>query len=275
MQLSALKLTAVLGVAALSLASISTFAQETSAQDKAPRTVEGKPDLNGIWQTMGSAHWNIEPHKAEPGPVSARTMGALAAIPGGLGVVAGGRIPYKPEALLKRNENKKHWLERDPLVQCKLPGVPRATYLPHPFQIVQEPNTMLFTYEFAGADRIVYMNKPGTQGAVDSWMGYNLGRWEGDTLVIDVTDQMEETWFDSAGNFHGPTMKVTERYTPQGANVLMYEATIVDADTFTRPWKISMPIYRRLDKNMQLLDFMCIEFVEELLYGKYGKGATK
>ncbi len=188
-------------------------------------------------------------------------MGALAAIPGGLGVVEGGRIPYKPEVLLKRNENKKHWLERDPLVQCKLPGVPRATYLPHPFQIVQEPNTMLFTYEFACADRIVYMNKPGTQGAVDSWMGYNLGRWEGDTLVIDVTDQMEETWFDSAGNFHGPTMKVTERYTPQGANVLMYEATIVAADTFTRPWKISMPIYRRLDKNMQLLDFMCIEFV--------------
>lgn len=243
------------------------------AQDKAPRTPGGKPDLNGIWQAMGSAHWNLEPHNAEASPVVA--MGALGAIPGGLGVVEGGRIPYKPEALKQRNENKAKWLELDPLVACKLPGVPRATYLPHPFQIVQEPNTMLITYEFAGADRIVYFNKPGTQAPVDSWMGYNLGRWEKDTLVIETTGQMPDTWLDSAGNFHGPTMKVTERYTPQGANVLMYEATIEDADTFTRPWKISLPLYRRLDKNMQLLDFKCVEFVEELLYGKYRKGVMK
>ena len=267
MQLSAKSLTAIAGSLAFAFATIAL------AQDKAARTPNGKPDLNGIWQTMGSAHWNLEPHNAEPSPVVA--MGALGAIPGGLGVVEGGRIPYTPQALQKRNENKKKWLELDPLVQCKLPGVPRATYLPHPFQIVQEPNTILMTYEFAGADRIVYMNRPGTEGAVDSWMGYNLGRWEGDTLVIDVTAQMEDTWLDSAGNFHGPTMKVTERFTPQGANVLMYEATITDPDTFTRPWKISMPIYRRLDKNMQLLDFKCVEFVEELLYGKYRKGVMK
>jgi len=243
------------------------------AQEKPARTPTGKPDLNGIWQAMGSAHWNLEPHNAEAGPVVA--MGALGAIPGGLGVVEGGRIPYKPEALKKRDENKAKWLELDPVVKCKLPGVPRATYLPHPFQIVQEPNTMLITYEFAGADRIVYFNRAGTEAPVDSWMGYNLARWEGDTLVIDVTGQMEDTWFDSAGNFHGPTMKVQERYTPQGKNVLMYEATITDADTFTRPWKISMPLYRRLDKNMQLLDFKCVEFVEELLYGKYRKGVMK
>jgi hypothetical protein len=241
------------------------------AQDKAPRTPAGKPDLNGIWQAMGSAHWNLEPHNAQAGPVVA--MGALGAIPGGLGVVEGGRIPYKPEALKQRNENRAKWLELDPLVTCKLPGVPRATYLPHPFQIVQEPNTMLLTYEFAGADRIVYFNKPGTEAPVDSWMGYNLGRWEKDTLVIETTGQMPDTWLDSSGNFHGPTMKVTERYTPQGANVLLYEATIEDADTFTRPWKISLPLYRRLDKNMQLLDFKCVEFVEELLYGKYRKAS--
>ena len=244
-----------------------------NAQEKPARTPTGKPDLNGIWQAMGSAHWNLEPHNAEAGPVVA--MGALGAIPGGLGVVEGGRIPYKPEALKRRDENKAKWLELDPIVQCKLPGVPRATYLPHPFQIVQEPNTMLITYEFAGADRIVYFNRPGTEAPVDSWMGYNLARWEGDTLVIEVTAQMEDTWLDSAGNFHGPTTKVQERYTPQGKNVLMYEATITDPDTFTKPWKISMPLYRRLDKNMQLLDFKCVEFVEELLYGKYRKGVMK
>jgi hypothetical protein len=245
----------------------------SNAQDKLARTADGKPDLNGIWQAMGSAHWNLEPHNAEAGPIV--KLGALGAITGGLGVVEGGRIPYQPEALKKRDENKADWLERDPLVKCYLPGVPRATYLPHPFQIVQEPNTMLITYEFAGADRIVYMNRPGSEAPVDSWMGYNLGRWQGDTLVIDVTGQMEESWLDSAGNFHGPKLKVQERYTPMGPNVLMYEATLTDPDVFTRPWKISMPLYRRLDKNMQLLDFKCVEFVEELLYGKYRKGVAE
>jgi hypothetical protein len=259
--------TALVGVAAFA------FTATASAQDKVPRTPTGKPDLNGIWQALGSAHWNLEPHNASAGPITA--LGAIGAIPGGLGVVEGGRIPYKPEALKKRDDNKAHWLERDPLAKCFLPGVPRATYLPHPFLIVQEPSTMLFTYEFAGADRIVYMNKPNTQAQVDSWMGYNLGRWEGNTLVIDVTGQMEESWLDSAGNFHGPTLKVQERYTPMGANVLMYEATITDPDVFTKPWKISLPLYRRLDKNMQLLDFKCVEFVEELLYGTYRKKGTK
>ncbi len=259
------KLTLILGSVALCSAAI--------AQEKVARTPTGKPDLNGIWQTMGSAHWNLEPHNAEPSPVVA--MGALGAITGGLGVVEGGRIPYKPEALKKRDENKANWLELDPVVKCKLPGVPRATYLPHPFQIVQEPNTMLITYEFAGADRIVYFNKPNTEYQVESWMGYNLARWDGDTLVIDVTGQMEDSWFDSAGNFHGPNLKVQERYTPKGANVVMYEATMTDPDTFTKPWKISMPLYRRLDKDMQLLDFKCVEFVEELLYGKYRKGVMK
>jgi hypothetical protein len=262
------KTTSLLIALALALTSLAA-----NAQDKIARLPGGKPDLNGIWQAMGSAHWNLEPHNAEAGPIV--KMGALGAIPGGLGIVEGGSIPYTPQALAKRAENKAKWLERDPLVKCYLPGVPRATYLPHPFQIVQEPNTILITYEFAGADRIVYMNRPNTQAPVDSWMGYNLGRWEGDTLVIDVTGQMEETWLDSAGNFHGPKLKVQERYTPKGANVLMYEATLTDPDIYTRPWKISMPLYRRVDRNMQLLDFKCVEFVEELIYGEHRKKAAE
>jgi hypothetical protein len=152
-----------------------------------------------------------------------------------------------------------------------MPGVPRATYLPHPFQITQEPQTLLISYEFAGANRIVYLDRPNLEAQVDSWMGHNLGHWEGDTLVIAVSAQVADTWLDSAGNFHGPSMQVEERYTPLGPNVLMYEATIMDADVFTRPWKLSMPLYRRVDKNLQLLDFKCVEFVEELLYGKYRK----
>ncbi len=257
---------AVLVLLSFSLAACAT-------QPRIARTPDGKPDLNGIWQAMGSAHWNLEPHNAQAAPVVA--MGALGAIPGGLGVVEGGRIPYKPEALSKRAENKAAWLERDPLVKCYMPGVPRATYLPHPFQITQERDALLLTYEFGGATRIVYMNRPDMQAQVESWMGHNLGRWEGDTLVIDVTDQKEDTWLDSAGNFHGPTLRVQERYTPQGPDLLLYEATMTDGDVFTQPWKISLPLYRRKDRNMQLLDFECVEFVEELMYGKYRKRSAE
>jgi hypothetical protein len=257
----------------LIIAASALVLSSAAAQEKIPRTADGKPDINGIWQAMGSAHWNLEPHNAQASPVVA--MGALGASTGGLGVVEGGRIPYTAEALKKRDDNKAQWLELDPVVKCKLPGVPRATYLPHPFQIFLAPDTTLITYEFAGADRIVYMNRPKSEAPVDSWMGYNLGRWEGDTLVIDVTAQMEDSWLDSAGNFHGPSLRVQERYTPMGPNALMYEATITDKDVFTKPWKISMPLYRRLEKNAQLLDFKCVEFVEELLYGKLRKKGTK
>jgi hypothetical protein len=240
-----------------------------ATQPRIARTPDGKPDLNGIWEAVGSANWNLEPHNAQNGPVA--QLGALGAIPGGLGVVDGGRIPYTAEAAATRAENHAHWLERDPLAKCYMPGVPRATYLPHPFQITQGRESMLIAYEFAGATRIVYMNQPNLPAQVDSWMGHNLGHWEGDTLVIDVTAQVADTWLDSAGNFHGPAMIVQERYTPAGPDVLRYEATITDPDVFTRPWKISLPLYRRLDQNMQLLDFKCVEFAEELLYGKYRK----
>jgi hypothetical protein len=253
----------------LALLFLQSLLTACAVEPRIARTPDGKPDLNGIWQAMGSAHWNLEPHNAQAAPVTA--MGARGAIPGGLGVVEGGRIPYTAEALNKRAENRTASLERDPLVKCYMPGVPRATYLPQPFQITQERGTLLITYEFAGATRIVYMDQPSLKSQVDTWMGHNLGRWEGDTLVINVTAQVADTWLDSSGNFHGPALRVEERYTPVDANVLMYEATITDEEVFERPWKISLPLYRRADKNMRLLDFKCVEFVEELLYGKYRK----
>ena len=243
-----------------------------SCYGEIPRTADGKPDLNGIWQAMGSAHWNLEPHNAEAGPVA--KMGAIGAIPGGLGVVEGGTIPYKPEALAIRDENRANWLEKDPVVKCYLPGVPRATYLPHPLQIFLAPDTTFITYEFAGADRIVYMNREDLEAQVDSWMGYNVGRWEGDTLVIDVTGQLPDTWFDHAGNWHSANMHVQERYTLVSENLIQYQATITDDEVFTKPWTIKMPLYRRLDDNMQLLDFKCVEFAEELLYGHLRKEAS-
>ena len=241
------------------------------AQSDFPRTPDGRPDLNGIWQALGTAHLDLETHAARPGPLVA--MGALAAIPGGMGVVVGGSIPYKPDALIRKQENQADWLARDPLVKCYLPGVPRATYIPYPFQIFQAPDTTLISYQFAGADRLVYMDRPDFESQVDSWMGHNIGHWEGDTLVITVTGQMPDTWLDQSGNWHSAGMVVEERYTPMGANHIQYEATITDPEVFTQPWKISLPLYRRIEPDAMMLEFKCVEFVEELLYGRYRKPA--
>jgi len=239
---------------------------------KAPRAADGKPDLNGIWQALGTAHWDLEGHAARPGPVV--SLGAVGAIPAGLGVVEGGAIPYQPEAAAKKKENAANWLTADPEVKCYLPGVPRAAYMPFPFQIVQTPKHILMTYEYASASRIIYVDRPDFEAPVDSWMGHSRARWEGETLVVDVTGFNDQTWFDRAGNFHSDALHVVERYTAIGPHALQYEATIEDPKVFTRPWKISLPLYRRLEKNAQLLEFKCVEFVEELIYGHLRKKAS-
>lgn len=248
---------------------------------KAPRAADGvHPDFNGIWQAVNTANYDLEIHMARPamalrdgpaGPVPAKSvlaLGAVGAVPPGLGVVDGGKIPYKPEALAKKKENQLHWVDRDPEIKCYLPGVPRATYMPHPFQIFQGEGSLFIAYQYAGAVRDIYTKDPGP-APVDSWMGQTVASWDGDTLVLDVTGQNAETWFDRSGNHHSDQLHVVERYTLTGPNHIQYEATITDPATFTKPWKISMPLYRRMEANMQLLDFKCVEFVEELMYGKY------
>ena len=242
----------------------------TAAQD-IPRTADGRPDFNGIWQAINTANWDVEPHAASFGPLVA--AGAIGAIPAGLGIVEGNEIPYTPEARAQQQENKSDWLSDDPLVKCYMPGVPRANYLPFPFQIVQSTDHIIFAYEFASASRIVYVDQPDFEAPILSWMGHNLAHYEGDTLVIEVTDQVPDTWLDHAGNHHTDALRVTERYTHLGPNVIQYEATLEDPNVYTRPWKVSFPLYRRLDDNMQLLEFKCVEFTEELLYGHLRKGA--
>jgi hypothetical protein len=233
------------------------------------RTADGRPDFNGIWQAIGSAHWNIEPHAADFPPLA--VLGAFGAVPAGLGIVEGGTIPYTAEARAQQLANKADWLSLDPVVKCYMPGVPRANYLPFPFQIVQSPEHIIMAYEFASASRIVYMNRPDFEAPILSWMGHSRGHFEGDTLVIDVTDQVPETWFDHAGNHHTDALRVTERYTLTSANSLIYEATLEDPNVYTQPWKVRLPLYRRLDENMQLLEFKCVEFTEELIYGHLRK----
>ncbi len=258
-------------VSAAAAAVLSLAVEPTAAQ--APRTAEGEPNFNGIWQALGTAHWDIEGHAARPGPVVA--LGAVGAIPAGLGVVEGGEIPYQPWAAQERKKNLENWLALDPVVKCYMPGVPRATYMPFPFQIVQTPEYILIAYEFASASRVIYMNRPDFESPIDAWMGHSRGHWEEGTLVVDVTSQVPDTSFDSAGNFHSEALHVAERYTAIGPNALRYEVTIEDPKVFTRPWKMSMPLYRRLDENVQLLEFKCVEFVEELMYGHLRKSASK
>jgi hypothetical protein len=249
---------------------------------RAPRADGGKPDLNGIWQSLNEANYDLEGHNARPamalrpgpyGPVPAApvlALGAVGAVPPSLGVVEGGEIPYKPEALAKKKENQQNWLSRDPEIKCDLPGVPRATYIPQPFRIFQNGTQIFIAYQFAGAVRNIYLKNPG-EAPVDSWMGQSFGRWEGDTLVVDVTGMNDQSWFDRAGNYHSDALHVVERYTRTGPDVISYEAAIEDPKVFTRPWKISMPLYRRQEKNAQLLEFKCVEFVEELMYGQWRK----
>jgi hypothetical protein len=258
---------------------MSVCAGQTSKQHKAG--AESKhPDLNGIWQAMNEADYDLEAHNARPamavrpgpyGPVPATpvlALGAVGAVPPSLGVVEDGQIPYKPEALAQKKKNQEDWLNSDPEIKCYLPGVPRATYIAQPFRIFQNNTQIFFAYQFAGAVRNIYLKDPGP-APVDSWMGQSVGHWEGNTLVVDVTGMNDQTWFDRAGNFHSDALHVVERYTLKSPDLISYEATIEDPNVFTRPWKISMPLYRRQEKNAQLLDFKCVEFVEELMYGKY------
>ena len=254
-----------------------------AASSDIPRGPDGKPDLNGIWQVLSTANNNLEaaPAKAAfalvPGdfvPVPAPeilALGAVGSVPASFGVVEGGTIPYKPEALAQRQTNQEAWLTADPEIKCYMPGVPRATYLPHPFQIFHSNSAVFFAYSFAGAVRNIYLEDPGIP-PLDAWMGQSFGYWDGDALVIEVTGLDDRTWFDRAGNYHTYKMKVTERYTLVSENVMEYEATIEDPDIYERPWTISMPIYRRLEEGFELPQFKCVEFVEELMYGKFRKG---
>jgi hypothetical protein len=238
-----------------------------------PRTPDGKPDFSGIWQALTSAHWDIEPHIAAYGEVPER-FGALSAVPAGLGIVEGGAIPYTEVARRQRDENKANALERDPLAKCFMPGVPRANYLPFPFQIVQSRDVILIAYEFAESNRILYVDQPELESQVDAWMGHSNAHWEGDTLVVRVSGQIPDTWLDRAGNHHSWEMAVEERWTYAGPNHINYEATITDPNTYTRPWSISLPLYRNIEPNAQLLEFKCVEFAEEYMYGDFRRPGT-
>ncbi len=226
-----------------------------AAQTDIPRTRDGKPDLSGIWQALGTANDNLLSHAASQG------------VPAGLGVVDGDEIPYRPEALARKQENFANRATRDTEANCYLPGVPRITYMPFPFQIIQMPDVTTILYEYVHAIRYIYTNgTPHPPGPIEWWMGDSRGRWEGDTLVVDVAHLNADTWFDRTGNFHSQALHVVERYSRMDADHINYETTIDDPKVFTRPWTMRMILYRRKEPNVQLLDYDCYGFELEKYY---------
>jgi hypothetical protein len=243
----------VVTVVAAMLLTPQLVAQSPPAQPYAPpRTADGHPNLEGIWQVLNTAAWDLQDHSARLG------------VPAGRSVVEGNEIPYQPWALAKKTENYANRASLDPESKCLLSGVPRITYTPYPFQIVQQPDKVNFLYENNHALRHVYLNgNPHPKGPIDWWMGDSRGRWEGNTLVVDVVDFNDQTWFDHAGNFHSEDLHVVERYTPTDASHMLYEVTIDDPKVFTRPWKISMPLYRRVEPQPEILEYECFAYLLE------------
>jgi hypothetical protein len=260
---------------------------QTAGQSTRPGRIDGRPNFSGIWQANNEAHWDLQAHAARAGAVTqpgaypfeyARVaaapvvaLGAAGGVPGSLGVVQDdGEIPYKPEALAVKQANAEHWIDRDPELKCYLPGLPRAMYMPYPFEITQAANKVHVAYAYATTGRTIHLDEVDPPPA-DAWMGHSVGRWDGDTLVVDVSHFNDKTWFDRAGNFHSTALHLTERFTLLTPDVIHYEVTIEDPNVFTRPWRIAMPLYRRMEPNIQLLEYRCTEFAEEFLYGHVRK----
>jgi hypothetical protein len=230
------------------------FAQNAPKAAAIPRLADGKPDLQGIWEARNTADGNLEAHNAAAG------------IRAGEGVIVDppdGKIPYQPWAAAKQKENFLKRASTDPVNKCFLPGLPRITYMHYPFQIFETPKFVAITYEYVHASRTIHMDGSPHLDDIEFWMGDSRGRWEGDTLVVDVADNNGDTWLDMSGNFHSEALHVVERYTRTSADTLQYEATIEDPKVYTKHWKIAMPLYRHTEKNAQLYEYECHVYREQ------------
>ena len=241
----------VTAIAAAMLLGCTERNQNTTEDYVVPRTPDGQPDLQGIWQTMNTAVWDIEDHSAAFG------------VPAGQSIVLGNEIPYRPSALARREENRRSRETADPESSCKMVGVPRITYMPYPFQIVQTPSQVTILSEYVHTVRAIHLNSPHPEDPTQQlWMGDSRGHWDGDTLVVDVVNFTDQTWLDRSGNFHSDSLHVAERYTRTGPDHLLYEATIDDPEIFAESWQIRMPLYRRIEEGIRLLEYECYAYRE-------------
>ena len=247
------RVAAIVVLCACGASTLSGQAPEPRPSYSPPKNALGQPDVSGVWQALNSAAWDIEGHAGATG------------VPAGRSVVEGGTIPYRPEALQKRKDNFARRRTLDPESKCWLPGVPRITYMPYPFHILQFQRYTIINYEYMNTTRFIYMDNTERPEAdvIDFFMGASNGRWEGNTLVVDTTNNNDRTWFDRAGNHHSDALHVIERFTLLDRDHLDYDVTIEDPKTFTRPWKMRMPLYRRIENNAQLLEYECFAYAED------------
>ena len=219
-------------------------------QQTLPRTADGKPDLEGIWQASSTAAADLQDHVASLNMLAGRS------------VVDGGEIPYQPWAAKQKAENFQNRRTADPLSKCYMPGVPRVMYLDFPFQIFQTPKAIAMAFEWELDYRLIYTDGTPHPTDADFWMGDSRGHWEGDTLVVDVANINDKTWFDMAGDFHSDALHVVERYRMTDHDTIQYEATIEDSKVFTKPWTINIALHRRTDRD-RLFEYSCESEVEE------------
>lgn len=251
------KVLSVPAVAGFMFAALLVLPALGSAQEySVPRNAFGQPDLSGVWQAVNTAVWDIQDHAATYG------------VPAGQGVVVGNEIPYRSAALEQRRLNYENRHTQDPEASCRMVGVPRITYMPYPFEILQTPDQIVMTYEYVHTIRNVYMTGEHPPGPIQWWMGDSRGHWDGDTLVVDVVHFTDQTWLDRSGNFHGEGLHVVERYTRTGPDHMLYEVTIEDPEVFMEPWQMRMPLYRRVDDNMRVLEYECFAYADEEQLGK-------
>jgi hypothetical protein len=185
-----------------------------------------------------------------------------------------GRIPWQPWALAKQRYIRNNPYERneflDPRVRCFPLGATPRGYIGNSVgvQIIQPPGQVVILYEHNHMHRVVHLDgrpHPGPQ--IQLWMGDSIGRWEGNTLVVDVTNFTDKTWVigDGAseglsnGSFHSPALHIVERLTMVDADTIDYEATIDDPNVFTRPWKVRYPLFDRAEKGYELFEYACHE----------------
>jgi len=233
------------------------------------RLPNGKPNFQGYWQSANFfTAWDLETHeKAEFG------------VPAGQGVVVDppdGKIPYQPWAAERRKDLIEHHLFEDPQAHCYLSGVPRQMYTPFGFQLLQPPGSILILFEAFHSYRIIPLDgRPHASDAIRMFEGDSRGHWEGDTLVVDVTNQVEKTWFDMSANFHSDALHVVERYSPVDANTIHYEATLDDKKVYTRPWKIAFNFVRNTQPNYEQMEYACVEGERDLQHYTESEGAKK
>lgn len=276
---------AAIAVMAVLLAAASASGQSASAKAanwQHSRTPDGQPDMQGTWRP-GAANAN---HSLEEGaePENRRIQGRSdeeiakeqAATPKVVTEPADGKLPYRTDAVAKRTERLENLftptkLEHiEPDDRCLLEGVPRISYRSD-WQIVQVPGYVIITYEWIHGYRIIPIDgRPHVGEHIKLWDGDSRGHWEGQTLVVDVTNNNDQTWFDSHGSYHSDKLHVVERFTLVDADTLKYEATMDDPAVFTRPWKIVFTVERRKEKGYEFFEEACHEgerSVEHMLEG--------